>query len=196
MEIEVLLIKQINANKQDDFPTISSKMKQETERIIDNRLSVKIIQQARRQQAEIDDELLHVDEEDEQVLRAFILSGTCALREAIIISSIIAKTSVPMLHSAAALLKIAEMNYSGVNSIFIRILVEKRFALPFRVVDGPVLFYQVIKSLLKQTACFYSIYAFKFCTDERELPDLWHQALLSFIQYYRQDISYGTFLLI
>ena len=43
-----------------------------------------------------------------------------------------------MLHSAAALLKIAEMNYSGGNSIFIRTLIEKRYALPFRVVDALV----------------------------------------------------------
>ncbi len=43
-----------------------------------------------------------------------------------------------MLHSAAALLKIAETNYSGGNSIFIRTLIEKRYALPFRVVDALV----------------------------------------------------------
>ena len=55
-----------------------------------------------------------------------------------IIASILAKNSVPMLHSAAALLKIAEMNYSGGNSIFIRTLIEKRYALPFRVVDALV----------------------------------------------------------
>ncbi|CAF0845529.1 unnamed protein product [Didymodactylos carnosus] len=98
-------------------------------------------------------------------------SGTCTLREAVIVSSIMGKTSVPMLHSAAALLKIAEMNYSGANSIFIRTLIEKRYALPFRVVDALVHHF------------------IKFRTDERELPVLWHQALLSFVQYYRQDIS-------
>ncbi|CAF4238193.1 unnamed protein product, partial [Rotaria magnacalcarata] len=54
-------------------------------------------------------------------------SGTCTLREAVIVASILAKNSVPMLHSAAALLKIAEMNYSGANSIFIRTLIEKRY---------------------------------------------------------------------
>jgi essential nuclear protein 1 len=56
----------------------------------------------------------------------------------VIIGSVLAKNSVPMLHSAAALLKLAEMNYSGANSIFIRILIEKRYALPFRVVDAIV----------------------------------------------------------
>ncbi|CAF1327330.1 unnamed protein product [Adineta ricciae] len=98
-------------------------------------------------------------------------SGTCTLREAVILGSILAKNSVPMLHSAAALLKIAEMNYSGGNSIFIRMLIEKRYALPFRVVDALVHHF------------------IKFRNDTRELPVLWHQALLSFVQNYRQDIS-------
>jgi len=98
-------------------------------------------------------------------------SGTCTLREAVIIASILAKNSVPMLHSAAALLKIAEINYSGGNSIFIRTLIEKRYALPFRVVDALVHHF------------------IKFRTDTRELPVLWHQSLLAFVQSYRQDIS-------
>lgn len=65
-------------------------------------------------------------------------SKNCTLREAIIIGSIMAKSSIPMLHSAAALLKIAEMEYSGANSIFIRILLDKKYALPYRVVDAIV----------------------------------------------------------
>ena len=67
-----------------------------------------------------------------------IQSGTCTLREALILGSVLAKTSVPMLHSSAALLKVAEMDYSGANSIFIRTLLEKKYALPYRVVDAVV----------------------------------------------------------
>jgi essential nuclear protein 1 len=65
-------------------------------------------------------------------------SGNCTLREAIIMGSILGKNSIPMLHSAAALLKIAEMDYSGANSIFIRILLDKKYALPYRVIDAIV----------------------------------------------------------
>ncbi len=65
-------------------------------------------------------------------------SGTCTLREAVIVGSILAKTSIPVLHSSAALLKIAEMDYNGANSIFLRILVDKKYALPYRVVDAVV----------------------------------------------------------
>ena len=59
-----------------------------------------------------------------------------------------------MLHSAAALLKIAEMNYSGGNSIFIRMLIEKRYALPFRVVDALV--HHFIKYVLLYSDILYS----------------------------------------
>lgn len=65
-------------------------------------------------------------------------SRTCTLREAIIISSVLAKNSIPMLHSAAALLKLAEMEYTGGNSIFIRVLLDKKYALPYRVLDALV----------------------------------------------------------
>ena len=47
-----------------------------------------------------------------------------------------AKNSIPMLHSAAAILKLAEMEYTGGNSIFIRILLDKKYALPYRVIDA------------------------------------------------------------
>ncbi|XP_053382277.1 bystin-like isoform X2 [Mercenaria mercenaria] len=98
-------------------------------------------------------------------------AGNCTLREAVIISSILVKNSIPMLHSAAAMLKIAEMDYNGANSIFIRALCDKKYALPYRVVDALV---------------FHFV---RFTTDKRELPVLWHQSLLTFVQRYKEDIS-------
>ena len=65
-------------------------------------------------------------------------AGDCTLREAVIIGSILAKNSIPMLHSAAAILKIAEMDYNGANSIFLRALLDKKYALPYRVIDAVV----------------------------------------------------------
>merc|ERR1719244_1539536 len=67
------------------------------------------------------------------ILLPLCMSGTCTLREAIIIGSIIAKNHIPILHSAAALLKIAEMDYTGPNSIFLRIFFDKKYALPYSV---------------------------------------------------------------
>merc|ERR1719498_1346296 len=41
-----------------------------------------------------------------------LCEGRCSLREALIISSVLQKVSVPMLHSAVAILKLAEMPFS------------------------------------------------------------------------------------
>lgn len=74
-----------------------------------------------------------------QLTQYFLLqAGDCTLREAIIVGSVLARNSVPVLHSSAALLKIAEMDYTGANSIFLRILFDKKYALPYRVVDSVV----------------------------------------------------------
>ncbi|XP_015175462.1 PREDICTED: bystin [Polistes dominula] len=105
------------------------------------------------------------------VLLPLLESGTCTLREAVIISSVIAKNSIPMLHSSAAMLKIAEMDYTGANSIFLRVFLDKKYALPYRVVDGLVFHF------------------LRFERDKRELPVLWHQAFLTFVQRYKSDIS-------
>ncbi|KAK4879645.1 hypothetical protein RN001_007791 [Aquatica leii] len=105
------------------------------------------------------------------ILLPLLESGTCTLREAIIVGSVISRNSIPMLHSSAALLKIAEMDYTGANSIFLRIFIDKKYALPYRVVDALVFHF------------------LRFENDHRELPVLWHQAFLTFVQRYKADIS-------
>lgn len=92
--------------------------------------------------------------------------GDCTLREATIVGSILSKVSIPLLHSAAAIMKIAEMNYSGANSLFLRVLLNKRYALPYKVIDAVVDHFE------------------KFLKDERKLPVLWQQSLLVFVQRY------------
>lgn len=105
------------------------------------------------------------------VILPLLESGDCTLREAIIIGSVLSRNQIPVLHSSACLLKICEMEYSGANSIFIRIFLEKRYALPYRVIDAAV---------------FHFI---RFEHDKREMPVLWHQSLLTFVQRYKNDIS-------
>lgn len=97
--------------------------------------------------------------------------GTCTLREATIVASVLGKNSVPLLHSAAAIIKIAEMDYNGANSIFLRTLLDKKYALPYQAVDAVV--YHFIR----------------FQTDRRSLPVLWHQSMLTFAQRYKDSIS-------
>ncbi|KAJ1931982.1 snoRNA-binding rRNA-processing protein, partial [Linderina macrospora] len=98
-------------------------------------------------------------------------SGSCTLREAVIIGSVLVKVSVPVLHSAAALLHLAEMDYTGPASVFIRILLDKKYALPYKVVDALVFHF------------------LRFKQDRRELPVLWHQSFLVFVQRYKADLT-------
>lgn len=72
------------------------------------------------------------------IILPLLESGDCSLREALIFGSVISRTSVPILHSCACLLKICEMAYTGANSVFIRCFLEKSYALPYRVVDAAV----------------------------------------------------------
>jgi essential nuclear protein 1 len=97
--------------------------------------------------------------------------GNCSLKEAAIICSVLSKVSIPVLHSAAALLKIAEMDYTGPNSLFIRILLDKKYALPFKVVDALVFHFLRMK------------------TEKTDMPVLWHQSLLVFAQRYKSDLT-------
>ncbi|GAA5917388.1 hypothetical protein JCM6882_000841 [Rhodosporidiobolus microsporus] len=98
-------------------------------------------------------------------------SGSCTLREAAILGSVLTKVSVPVLHSGAALLKLAEMDYTGPNSLFIRVLLDKKYALPYKVVDALV---------------FHFI---RFKRDPRAMPVLWHQSFLVFVQRYKSDLT-------
>lgn len=51
----------------------------------------------------------------------------------------------------------------GVNSFFIRVLLDKKYALPYRVVDALV------------------DHFVSFRKEERQLPVVWHQSLLTFV---------------
>ncbi|RXG69010.1 hypothetical protein Avbf_04861, partial [Armadillidium vulgare] len=64
--------------------------------------------------------------------------GDCSLREAIIIASLLANAHIPVAHSAAAILKIMSMDYHGANYIFLRVLFDKKYALPYRVIEETV----------------------------------------------------------
>jgi essential nuclear protein 1 len=95
----------------------------------------------------------------------------CTLREAAILGSVLAKVSIPVAHSGVALLKLSMLPYNGATSVFLRILINKKYSLPYKVVDA-----------LVDHFC-------SFTEDDRELPVLWHQALLVFVQRYRTVFS-------
>lgn len=96
----------------------------------------------------------------------------CTLREAAIVASVLQRVSIPVHHSAVAIHKLAQMTeYNGAASIFIKTMLNKKYSLP-----APV-----ISSLVKHFASFIN--------DDRDLPVLWHQALLVFCQRYKNEVK-------
>eukprot|EP00980_Cylindrotheca_fusiformis_P015442 scaffold4343_cov144-Cylindrotheca_fusiformis.AAC.20 len=96
----------------------------------------------------------------------------CTLREAAIVASVLQRVSIPVHHSAVAIHKLAQMTeYNGAASIFIKTLLNKKYSLP-----APV-----IASLVRHFASFID--------DDRTLPVLWHQALLTFCQRYKNEVQ-------
>ncbi|KAJ8532265.1 hypothetical protein K7X08_012188 [Anisodus acutangulus] len=97
-------------------------------------------------------------------------SKTCTLREAVIFGSVIEKVSIPHLHASVALLKLAEMEYCGTTSYFIKLLIEKKYALPYRVLDAMVAHFM------------------NFFDETRVMPVIWHLSLLVFVQRYKTEL--------
>ncbi|KAL4738104.1 Bystin-domain-containing protein [Aspergillus similis] len=127
------------------------------------------------------------------LLFPLVSSGTCTLREAHIVSSVIARVSIPVLHSAAALLRMCDLaaeqsmkslESTGAVNTFIRVFLEKKYALPYKVIDALVFHFLRFRaadpaedSMTDGTSKAY------------KLPVLWHQSLLVFAQRYRNDIT-------
>jgi len=96
----------------------------------------------------------------------------CTLREAAIVASVLQRVSIPVHHSAVAIHKLSQMKYSGAASIFIKTLLNKKYSLP-----APV-----ILSLVRHFSGFAN-------NQDIILPVLWHQALLVFVQRYKNELK-------
>ncbi|KIV84842.1 hypothetical protein PV11_00596 [Exophiala sideris] len=121
-----------------------------------------------------------------------LVESSCTLREAHIVSSVLAKIKIPVLHSAAALLRLCEISAeqtSNINSeaagsanIFIRVLLGKKYALPYKVVDALVFHFLRFRASKDPNSE-------QLASKEAKLPVLWHQSLLIFAQTYRNEIT-------
>ncbi|KAI9700692.1 MAG: snoRNA-binding rRNA-processing protein [Candelina mexicana] len=127
-------------------------------------------------------------------------SGTATLREAHIVGSILVRVSIPVLHSAAALLRLCDIaaeqtsvstEGGGATNIFIRILLEKKYALPYKVIDALV--FHFLRFRATDPASGEHAGAMGGVSGpgakDLKLPVLWHQSLLVFAQRYRNDIT-------
>ncbi|KFV71696.1 Bystin, partial [Dryobates pubescens] len=96
-------------------------------------------------------------------------SGTCTLREAIIIGSILTKCSIPVLHS----------RYQGWEAAGGR-------AAPL---GTPVLHLRLALGLSDILDVALSSLQLLLGSDPRQLPVLWHQSFLALAQRYKEDLS-------
>lgn len=105
------------------------------------------------------------------ILLPLVQSGDCTLREACIFGSVISKVSIPNIHSAAALLRLLQLPYTGSTSVFVKIILSKKYAFPRRVISS-----------LQTHFC-------NFIDEDRALPVIWHQSLLCFVQRYKLELE-------
>lgn len=95
----------------------------------------------------------------------------CSVREAVIVASVLGKVSIPVLHLSVALTHLLKKDFSPATTVFIRVLIEKKYALPYQTLDELVFYFM------------------RFRGAEHELPVVWHKAFLAFAQRYKNDIT-------
>ncbi|KAL2135970.1 hypothetical protein VTI74DRAFT_6019 [Chaetomium olivicolor] len=114
-------------------------------------------------------------------------SGTCTLREAQIISAVLARVSIPVLHSAAAIKTLCDIAAEqasqqsecvSATNYMLKVLLEKRYALPWQCVDSLVFHF-----------LRYAAAARDGESAPKALPVIFHQCMLVFAQRYRNDIT-------
>lgn len=135
------------------------------------------------------------------VVFPLLTESRCTQREATIVASVVAKVSVPVLHSAAALHRLCEIaadqmssdpDAAGPCNIFIKTLLEKKYALPFKVIDALVFHFLRFRAAGASSADTAMDGTESVAGDlggTGKLPVIWHQCLLAFAQRYRNDIT-------
>lgn len=104
-----------------------------------------------------------------------------------------------VLHSAAALHRLTELaaeqmssdpDAAGPVNIFIKTLLDKKYALPYKVVDALVFHFLRFRAVGSGTADAMETESVAGdLGGTGKLPVIWHQCLLSFAQRYRNDIT-------
>jgi essential nuclear protein 1 len=135
------------------------------------------------------------------ILFPLVRSGTCTLREAHIISAVLVRVSIPVLHSAVALKALCDIaaeessegtEGGGATNIFIKALLEKKYALPYQVLDSLVFHFLRFRTVDPANATAESVgnaMSGMASSNDSKLPVLWHQSLLAFAQRYRNEIT-------
>eukprot|EP00930_Biecheleria_cincta_P095456 TRINITY_DN87419_c0_g1_i1.p1 TRINITY_DN87419_c0_g1~~TRINITY_DN87419_c0_g1_i1.p1 ORF type:complete len:444 (-),score=87.19 TRINITY_DN87419_c0_g1_i1:135-1424(-) len=96
----------------------------------------------------------------------------CTLREALIIGSVMTKASIPIMHVSACIARLCVMTpWYGTTSVLLASMLNKKYSLPLAVIEALVSHFCA------------------FAGENKELPLVWHRALLVFVQRYKFDLS-------
>ncbi|KAI0972771.1 Bystin-domain-containing protein [Xylaria arbuscula] len=128
-----------------------------------------------------------------------LVENNPTLREAHILSAVLSRVSIPVLHSGAALKGLCEIaareasagtEGGGATNVFIKTLLDKRYALPWQVVDSLVFHFLRFRNTDPASVTEADV----MNTGERaatqaKLPVIWHQTLLSFAIRYKNEIT-------
>lgn len=138
-----------------------------------------------------------------------LVEDQCSVREAMIAASVLKKTSVPVQHAAVALSWLLEQEFSPAATVFIRVLIEKKYALPYQTIDDIVFYFMKFRIITDAKASFtidndrmdnedellddsklqMNMAQHRRLQQAPPLPLVWHKSLLAFAQRYKNDIT-------
>jgi essential nuclear protein 1 len=124
--------------------------------------------------------------------------GNCTLREAVVVGSVVVKTSILAVHASACLLKLSQiLPYTSTTSLFMRLFLSKRYHLQAPVLEGLIDHFCsfmdedhpncVLNNSLSSSLASGSS---SMASQGDRLPLLWFQCLEAFITQYHQELSY------
>lgn len=117
-----------------------------------------------------------------------LVDSHCSVREATIGASVLAKVSVPVLHSSVALTQLLQRDFSPATTVFIRVLIEKKYALPYQTLDELVFYFMRFRRAALAQDSMEDDSA-DSAAPMPALPVVWHKAFLAFAQRYKNDIT-------
>lgn len=123
-----------------------------------------------------------------------LVDGYCSVREATIAASVLTKVSVPVLHSSVALTQLLTRDFNPATTVFIRVLIEKKYALPYQALDELVFYFMRFRNAtINQDENMENMDIDQEKTTKvnngPQLPVVWHKAFLSFATRYKNDLT-------
>jgi len=115
------------------------------------------------------------------------LAEDATAREAVIIGSILAKMSINNLDAAAAIMKLIQMDYNVGSGYFLKTLLGKKYALPTQVINALCQFFP---KFIEGNPCqLDGDLEDDLGAADGQMPVMWHQTLLTFVQCYKPYLS-------